>query len=188
MMFNGHSPTQGSLLIAEPFITDPIFERSVIMLCEHHEEGSMGLILNNKSHFFLSDIFTSINKTSFPLYIGGPVEETGLFFLHRSYNKILSGIHVYDDIYWGGDFDYVLELINDGILSPDEIKFFLGYAGWSPRQLTTELETNSWAVHNSYDTSLAFIHDGEYLWKQSLISLGPKYAHVANFPKTPFLN
>ena len=188
MMYNGHLPTQGSLLIAEPFVIDPIFERSVILLCEHHAEASIGLILNNKSHLILSDIFTKIKDSSFPIYIGGPVEESALFFLHRTFEKIQSGVHIYDDIYWGGDFDYAVELINDGILLPNEIKFFLGYSGWSPKQLSNELDLNSWAVHTSYDTSLAFIHDGEYLWKQSLISLGPKYAHVANFPKTPFLN
>jgi len=187
-MFNGTLPSQGSLLLSEPFILDPAFERAVVILCEHNEEGTVGLVLNHKSHLLLSDIFSQVKNELFPLYLGGPVEESALFFLHRAHHKIQSGELIHDDIYWGGDFDKVLDLIDEGALCPDEIKFFLGYSGWSPGQLESELEQNSWAVHNNFDTALSFIHDGEDLWKQSLISLGPKYAHVANFPKSPHLN
>ena len=187
-MFNGHLPTQGSLLLSEPFITDPAFERAVIILCEHNEEGSVGLVLNHKSHLILSDIFTQAANTDFPIYLGGPVEESALFFLHRAFDKLQSGVLIHDDIYWGGDFDYAIQLIQDGLIFPEEIKFFLGYSGWSPGQLEAELKQNSWAVHNNFDTELSFIHDGEDLWKQTIISLGPKYAHVANFPKSPHLN
>lgn len=187
-MFNENIPIQGSLLISEPFMLDPNFERSVVLLCEHNEDGTVGLVLNNKSHLLISDLVQDVSSNDFPLYLGGPVESNVLFFLHRAYDKILSGTSVTDEIYWGGDFERIVELINNGDLRPDEIKFFLGYSGWSFGQLDNEIEQNSWAVHHNFSPTLTFVSEGEDLWKQALISLGPKYAHVAQFPKSPNLN
>ena len=186
-MFNMQSPQQGSLLLSEPFMLDPTFERSVVLLCEHNNEGSIGIILNHRSQLKLSDVMDS-EVVDFPLYIGGPVQSNAIFFIHRAFDKINDGTIIHNDIYWGGDFDKAILLINEGILKQDEIKFFLGYSGWSDGQLAEEITQNSWAVHNRFHSALTFITDGEDLWKQALISLGPKYAHVANFPKTPNLN
>ena len=186
-MFNAHIPKQGSLLISEPFMLDPTFERSVVLLCEHNSDGTVGMILNHRSEFSLADVM-NMDVADFPLYIGGPVQNNAVFFLHRAFEKLCNGTHIYDDIYWGGDFEQAILMINEGILSTNEIKFFLGYSGWGPEQLGGEIEQNSWAVHNKFNTELTFITDGEDLWKQALISLGPKYAHVANFPKSPDLN
>lgn len=187
-MFNSNTPVQGSLLISEPFMLDPNFERSVILLCEHNEEGTLGLVLNQPSNLILSDLLEDMQNERFGLYFGGPVESNGLFFLHRAYDKLLSGTAIYEDIYWGGDFERLLLLINEGLVQPDEVKFFLGYSGWSPDQLDQEIEQNNWAVYRDFDSTLPFVHDGEDLWKRALINLGPKYAHVANFPKSPNLN
>lgn len=187
-MFNHHTPVQGGLLISEPFIMDPNFDRSVILLCEHRQDGTVGLVLNHLSNVLLSDLIEEVERTDFPVYIGGPVQNDALFFLHRVPEKIAESTAVGSGIYWGGDLSHVLFLINEQILQPDEIKFFLGYSGWGADQLNEELSQNSWAVHQSFDTTLPFLVDGEDLWKQALISLGPKYAHVANFPKSPHLN
>lgn len=186
-MFNEHTPKQGSLLLSEPFMLDPNFERSVILLCEHNADGTVGMILNHRSQLLLSAVM-DIEVVDFPLYIGGPVQNNAVFFLHRAFDKITDGMHIFGDVYWGGDFDLAITLINEGILSTDEIKFFLGYSGWAEGQLNDEINQNSWAVNNKFSTELTFITDGEDLWKQTLISLGPKYAHVANFPKSPNLN
>lgn len=188
-MFNEHIPKRGSLLLSEPFMLDQNFERSVILLCEHDEQdGTVGLILNHRSVLTLSDIIPEIENMDFPLYFGGPVEENALFFLHRAYDKLQSGTSITDDLYWGGDFERLKQLISENMISSDEVKLFLGYSGWSARQLQAEIDQNSWAVHNSFNIELAFISDGEDLWKEALISMGPKYAHVANFPKRPEYN
>lgn len=188
-MFSEFEPKQGSLLLSEPFMLDQNFERSVIMLCEHDDvEGTVGLILNHRSIMTLADIVDGVESFEYPVYIGGPVEQNTLFFVHRMYDKLNSGTHIVDDVYWGGDFELLVDLINGYEISPEEVKLFLGYSGWSPGQLDHEIRQNSWAVHNSYGTDLAFITDGEDLWKHALISLGPKYAHVANFPKRPEYN
>ncbi len=188
-MFSAFDPQKGSLLLAEPFMLDSNFERSVILLCEHDpHSGSMGLVLNQKSNLILTDIIDVIDNDIFPLYVGGPVDMENLFFIHRAPDKIDGSFHLVEDIYFGGDFEKVVFLVNDGLILPKDIKFFIGYAGWSPNQLEEEIRQNSWAVHNHFPPDILLLSDGEDLWKQALISLGPKYAHVANFPKSPDLN
>ncbi|WP_156306750.1 YqgE/AlgH family protein [Sphingobacterium endophyticum] len=188
-MFNEYIPKRGSLILSEPFMLDQNFERSVILLCEHDEnDGTVGLILNHRSMLLLSDVLDEIDNTEMPLYFGGPVEGNALFFLHKAFDKLQSGTHIVDDLYWGGDFERLKYLINEKLISSEEVKIFLGYSGWSPGQLDGEIKQNSWAVHNSFNIDLAFITDGENLWKEAIISMGPKYAHVANFPKRPEFN
>lgn len=188
-MFNTHIPQKGSLLLSEPFILDSNFERSVILLCEHDAiDGTMGVVVNNRSSLLLSDVVSDVVNPQFPLYIGGPVGVEALFFLHKIPEKIEGGTSLTEGIYLGGNFEQICILINDNLIHPDEIKFILGYAGWSVGQLNDEIEQNSWAVHNKFSPDLLLLQDGEDLWKEALISLGPKYAHVANFPKSPDLN
>ena len=188
-MFNMFTPQKGSLLLSEPFMLDSNFERSVILLCEHDiQNGTMGLVLNNRSALLLSDVIQEVHNQQFPLYIGGPVNMEALFFIHNAPEKVEGGDQLTDNIYFGGDFQQALFLIEDKLLQPEDIKFFVGYAGWSPGQLEEEIAQNSWAVHNKFPPDLLLLQDGDDLWKQALISLGPKYAHVANFPKSPDLN
>lgn len=187
-MFSTYTASQGSLLLSEPFIQDPRFERSVILLCDHDDNSSMGFILNNPTSINLSDIIIDIENTNFEIYFGGPVESSNLFYIHQAFDKLQSGSLIVDDIYLGTDFDTLLVLIQENLISPNEVKFFFGYSGWDKNQLNKEISQNSWAVHQSFDSSLLFLVDGENLWKQALISLGPKYAHIANFPKSPNLN
>lgn len=187
-MFNVCKPAQGSLLLSEPFMADPTFERSVILICEHDENGTLGIILNNRSHLLLSDILDGVESLDFPIYFGGPVAPNTLFYIHCAHDKLQSGTHITQDIYWGDDFEKLLFLIDEKLIDSKEVKFFLGYSGWAENQLNAEIDQNTWVVHDSFDSSLSFLTDGENLWKQALISLGPKYAHVANFPRSPNLN
>lgn len=189
MNFNELMPKTGSLLLSEPFMLDPNFERAVVLICDHNIiEGTVGFVLNQPAHINLSDAIEDVKTKEFPIYIGGPVHVNALFFIHRAYDKHLGGTKITENLYWGGDFDRLMLLIKEDLISPEEVKLFVGYSGWSANQLEEELEQNSWAVHNSFDTDLTFLADGEDLWKQAIISLGPKYAHVANFPKSPNLN
>lgn len=188
-MFNAFNPKKGSLLLAEPFMMDSNFERSVILLCEHDEqEGSMGFVLNNRSGLVISDLLPDMEPNDFPVYIGGPVETDALYFLHTAPDLIPGANQLLEELYIGGDFEQVTFLMNEKLLSTEQIKFFIGYAGWSSEQLASEIQENSWAVHNKFPHEILFLTDGEDLWKQALISLGPKYAHVAAFPKRPDLN
>jgi len=187
-MINKNQPQVRSLLVSEPFMLDPNFNRSVVLLGEHSESGTMGWVLNQPSELILSDVLDDIPVANFQLYIGGPVEQDSLQFVHKCYDKLNSGIDLGAGIYWGGNFEVLKTLIENRSIHEDEIKFFLGYSGWTPGQLEQELQENTWMVSNRYNPDLIFVNDGENLWKEAVVNLGPKYAHVAQFPKNPMWN
>jgi putative transcriptional regulator len=110
-----------------------------------------------------------------------------LHFIHRCYDRMISGTEIVDGIYWGGDFELLKQLINNKEIADHEVMFFVGYSGWEVGQLENELEQNSWLVSNSVNTDLLFAEE-ENLWKDIVKGLGPKYAHIANFPENPLWN
>lgn len=179
-----------SLLIAEPFILDPNFKRSVILICEHNDEGTMGLILNKPTGSVLTDAINIdvLGDNDFPLFLGGPVENDTLLFIHKCFDRLNSGIELGDGIYLGGDFETLKLLIKKGMIKDEEIKFFLGYSGWSSKQFNDELKENTWFVDNNFNLDIIFEHTKDNMWKEAIINLGPKYAHVVNFPSNPSLN
>ena len=79
-------------------------------------------------------------------------------------------------------------MVNNNQIAEDEIRFFIGYSGWGQDQLKTEIEQNSWLITNSYNQEILFINDEENLWREVVIAMGPKFAHIANFPENPMWN
>ena len=139
-------PHKGSLLIAEPSIlNDDSFNRSIILLTEHNEKSSVGFILNRPLKFTLGDIIPEID-CSFVIYQGGPVEQDNLYFVHKIPDLIPDSIQVSKDIYWGGNFNSLKELLTENKVKSTDIRFFLGYSGWGTNQLNDELHNNSWFV------------------------------------------
>ena len=139
-------PEKGSLLIAEPSIIGDIsFNRAVILLADHNALGSVGFILNKPLDYNLRDLIDG-TESEFRIYNGGPVEQDNLYFIHKSPELIPNSIEISNGIFWGGDFNVVLDLINDDKISKDDIRFFLGYSGWAEQQLANELESNAWVV------------------------------------------
>lgn len=167
---------------------DPNFERSVILLSHYDANGSLGFVLNMRTNLHLSDIVPELPDCTIPIYLGGPVAQKELFFVHRRFDLLLSGEEVSSGIYFGGDPEKLVLLLRQKQLDTEDIKFFVGYSGWAKDQLEEEIQGNSWAVQNKWTTDMIFEGDGELLWKQAVIGLGAKYAHVANFPQTPDLN
>ncbi len=181
-------PAKGDLLISEPFLPDPNFERSVILICEHNEEGSLGFVLNKPSGHNLKEVLDQSRSFDKELYQGGPVQLDTLHFIHRASEIVQKGIKVRDDLYWGGDFEQLLSLMNTHQLPPEDIKFFLGYSGWSPGQLEEELKEDSWFVYkdtSSFDVFDASVGD---LWRKVLKNMGGKYRMFSNYPTDPRLN
>lgn len=181
-------PGSGKLLISEPFLRDPNFKRAVILLAEHNEDGSVGFILNQPSVLLLKDLVPDLEQADFQVFIGGPVEVDTIHFIHRCYDKLNSGDEIANGIYWGGNFEALKILINTNSIHTDEVKFFLGYSGWSEAQLMDEIKENTWLVSEKYHADPIFSNNEEELWKEMMINLGPKYAHVGNFPIDPSLN
>lgn len=177
----------GRLLISEPFMPDPIFKRSVILLTEYSDEGAMGFILNHASEFLIGDLLPEVSYSEIPVYVGGPVANNTLHFIHCCPDKIEDGIEVGDGIFWGGDFEKVKELIMNYSLTANEIRFFTGYSGWTEKQLDNEIKADSWIVANK-NPDMIFKSDEANFWRKIVIGLGQRYAHIANFPENPALN
>ena len=181
-------PKKGKLLIAEPALTgDVSFNRSVVLLAEHNDEGSVGFILNKPLDYHISDLITEIN-VPFKVFNGGPVEQDNLYFIHKVPHLINNSVEISDGIYWGGDFDRTIELINQGVITEKEIRFFLGYSGWASLQLDQELLSKSWiVVPNQYESDI-IQKSTKAFWKEHMIELGGDYLLWSNAPENPSLN
>ena len=182
------NPKKGHLLIAEPSILgDVSFNRSVILLADHNEEGSIGFILNKPLDYTIKDLVPEI-EASFKIYNGGPVEQDNLYFIHKIPDLIPNSIEISDGIYWGGDFNKVTELINTEKLQTNDIRFFLGYTGWETTQLVEELLSNTWiVVENIYSKSIIEKNDIAF-WKEKMLELGGDYSIWSNAPENPSYN
>src|SRR4030095_6941334 len=180
-------PAPGILLIADPFLKDPNFLRTVVFLCEHKEEGSFGFVLNRQFENTLDELIPELEGHKLPVYYGGPVQPDTIHFLHQYPNEIPGGQQVLNGVYWGGDFDAVVSLIQNDKVDADEIRFFIGYSGWSDGQLTTEMNEKTWLTVKA-TRKLVFQRNYEDTWKDSLKQLGGDYEMMVNFPIDPQLN
>jgi len=181
------TPTKGKLLIAEPSIlNDKEFNRSVIYLTEHNKDGCIGFILNKPTEFILSDLIPEI-KCNFTIFNGGPVEQENLYFIHKLPNLIPNSIKIDKDIYWGGSFDVLTELLNTNQINFTDIRFFLGYSGWSENKLTDELNESTWIVTSNKYPNI-FKINSDLIWRNQLMAFGDEYQIWANAPKNQALN
>jgi len=177
----------GILLISDPFLKDPNFLRTVVLLCEHQDEGSFGFVLNKPLSITLDDIMPEAEGLKLPLHEGGPVQKDSLHFLHNRPDIITGGAKVTDHIYWGGDFSEVLLLLQAKELLYNELRFFVGYSGWGEQQLQGELNEKSWITRPA-DKNLVFNTETQSVWKKALADLGGEYSQMVNYPLDPQLN
>lgn len=178
--------TKGSILIAEPYLGDPNFERSVVLICEHSHEGSFGLVLNQSTNLTLSDVLEDV-YADMPLYVGGPVQQNTLHYIHRRPDLIDNSIRVLDGLYWSGDFEQVKQAVNLGTLKEEDIRFFIGYSGWSSGQLDGELAEKSWYVTQT-DAGFLFDTPADQFWRGILKRMGGEFKAISNYPVDPRLN
>ena len=188
VMLDNIKPKTGRLLISEPFMADPNFKRSVVLLTEHGDEGTVGYILNQVGNLLLKDVIQDLWAADNQIYFGGPVAADTLHFIHRAYDKLQSGEEIGNGIYCGGNFETLKILINTNAIDENEIKFFMGYSGWDNGQLELELTQNAWMVSDISHPDIIFGNDDEKLWRDVIVNLGPKYAHISKFPVDPSLN
>lgn len=180
-------PAPGILLIADPFLKDPHFLRSVVFLCEHTEEGSFGFVLNRQYENTLDELIPELEGFKIPVYYGGPVQKDSIHFLHQYPEEIPGGQEVIKGVFWGGDFDAVVDLIKSAVIDQDKIRFFIGYSGWSEGQLGTEITEKTWLTVKA-TRKLVFHNNFEATWKAALKHLGGDFEMMANFPIDPQLN
>jgi len=145
----------GHFLIAMPAMTDPYFARSVIFICDHNENGAMGVVINRPIDLTLDALFEQIElqlsdpAASMPVYFGGPVQTDRGFVLHHPAGNWQSTISLNDGIALTASRD-ILEAVAQGV-GPQKILVTLGYAGWDAGQLEEEISQNAWLTVRSPD-------------------------------------
>lgn len=177
----------GQILIAHPLLNDGFFNRSVIYLTNHGEDGAIGFCLNFKTQFMLRDLRPHVKNGNFPIYEGGPVGKNELYFLHTLGHDLPDAIHVSGNIYVGGDFEELLRMIEHGQVKQYQVRFFAGYSGWGEHQLEDEISKKHWMVNEMVDSSFMG-NEAEDLWEIQLTEIKNSYRIFANFGSDPSMN
>ncbi|MCK9342710.1 MAG: YqgE/AlgH family protein [Massilibacteroides sp.] len=181
-------PQKGDLLISEPFMDNEYFKRSVILLVDHGVEGSMGFVLNKRLRISLDDVVEEIpNSTHIPIFLGGPMQQGELFFIHTLGDMIPQSVPIAEGLYFGGKDEVIQEYLLAGCPTEGKIKFFLGYAGWDSNQLKTEIEANSWAIGSDAVQPIFLATDKRY-WRIVLKNLGADYHSWSYIPDNLNMN
>ncbi|MCV9386362.1 YqgE/AlgH family protein [Reichenbachiella ulvae] len=182
------TPAKGDFLISEPYLPDPNFERTVVLLCAHGQEGSFGFILNKLANLQFDDVIKEVSEYPENLYIGGPVQQDTLHFIHRCDDPEVGGQDIGGGLFWGGNFDRVLQKIQLGLMPVNDFRFFVGYSGWDVGQLDEELEAKSWIVYKNAKANQVFDTDPSQLWQTALSELGGKFEMFSKYPTDPRMN
>lgn len=184
--FNDDNSIQaGFFLLAEPLLNDPNFDRTVILICQNSPDGSFGLVVNRPTEISVSEA-TDLVEIENKLFVGGPVEQHTMHFLH-AISEIEDSLIISEDIFWGGNFDHLQKLALKGKISEENCRFFVGYSGWSELQLEAELENNTWII-SKVNPKIMFEYEPEELWSAILKEMGGKYKIYSNYPTDPRLN
>ena len=180
-------PDKGKILISEPFLPDTFFNRSIVYLTDHSPQGSVGFILNKKLEINISSAIAGFEGWDENLNMGGPVAPDTLHYIHRLGDIVPKSVLIEDNIYWGGDIDAIRELIAERKIDNSQIRFFLGYSGWSAGQLERELKEDSWIIAR-VKSDIVMNNRGDDTWKRILRSFKNKYRIWADFPDSPEMN
>lgn len=194
IIFNikGCSPTPfaGALLIAEPFLRESYFNHAVVCLVDYEPGKSvMGVVLNKSTNYSLNELIPTITTDKqIPVFCGGPMSQDHLYFLHTLGDIIPNSRRIINNLYIGGDFDIVVDMINSGYDTDQNFRFCIGYSGWDAGQLEEELNKNVWAVANIPNIDTVFGAKGDSYWHSIVRSLGEKYRGWQYHPQNPQMN
>jgi len=187
IQYNNIEPKKGRILISEPFSSSFYFKRSVILLTEHDKDGSVGYILNKPVEVDFDKMFTNFPDINIHVSLGGPVNTDRIYYLHTLGKDLIPGsIRIVGNIYWGGNFNLLLDLLRSGAVKEWQVKFFVGYSGWSENQLADEISKNYWLVSELSATEI--MDSSNDIWKLAVSKLAPRYRIWANFPEDASLN
>ncbi len=180
------TPQKGRILISEPFLAGDFFSRSTVLLVDYSSSGAVGFILNKPYEAQINELF-SLSSIFVPeVFVGGPVSDDSLFYIHTLGDKIQGSINIKDELFWGGNFEELKSVILSGKAKAEQVKFFVGYSGWSPGQLEEEISGNSWLVADV--DSKRVMKSTRNLWLESVKKAGRHYETWLNFPEDPNSN
>ena len=184
------NPQKGDLLIAEPLLDEPYFKRSVILLLdEDNNQGHIGLALNKITPVSLLDLFPDWKAgAEVPVYSGGPVEADRLFMLHTMGDRFEGSMEVSPGLYVGAKLDDIIDYINNNRYADGNIRFFLGYSGWSRGQLTSEILKNTWALNPNPGHTDVLTGAEDLYWRREVRRRGEKYRSWLLVPSNPAFN
>lgn len=158
------------------------------MLTDHsQEEGSVGFILNKPLDLQINDLIDDFPEIESTLFYGGPVAKETLHYIHDVGDILDESIKVNPGVYWGGDFEKLKFLITCKLVKPRNIKFFLGYSGWSPGQLMDEMHYGSWITAHM-DANYAFKTKHRMMWRDVMKNKGGNYGVIGDMPDYAWLN
>jgi putative transcriptional regulator len=172
----------GTVLLAEPFMLDPNFRRSAVLLCEHNDEGSVGFIMNKPLRMRIDELIEDFPEFDSEVFFGGPVQTDTIHYIHNVGDLLDESRLVVDGVYWGGDFNKLKFLISSKLILPENIRFFVGYSGWSEGQLADEMNLGSW-VSASMDANYLFKSIPARLWEQVMYNKGDVYTVISQVPE-----
>ncbi len=177
----------GKMLLAEPFMIDPNFKRSAVLLCEHSREGSLGFILNKQLNTRIDELLNEFPEFPVNIFFGGPVQTDTIHFIHRAGELLEGSVPIGNGLYLGGEFEQLKFLISSQLLTEKDIRFFLGYSGWSEGQLSEETNYGSWIV-TDMDPNYLFNMPPESLWPTAMYNKGDAYAVMSELPENMIWN
>ena len=176
----------GNLLISTPnILSDYYFKRSIVLITEINDREVIGLIINKELDYNLSDIDSSVNAKKIKVFSGGPVNQDNLFFIHEEPKIIKNSRFCYDNLYFGGDYEKLIEMINNKEFDwKNKVKFFSGYSGWTIEQLNEEIKEGSWIIDTKKNINV-FENNVKYLWKNKIKKSNTEFKIWLNAPNDP---
>lgn len=177
----GEKIKAGAVLLAQPYMLDPHFKRAAVLLCEHTQDGSLGFIMNKPINMKVDRLVNDFPEFDARVYYGGPVATDTLHYVHDRGDILDDSIEVCPGVYWGGHFEKLKFLVDSKLILRDNIRFFVGYSGWSAGQLSEEMESGSW-MPVDMDPNYIFQTPTKKLWKKILEDQGDAKSIIAQLP------
>lgn len=172
---------KGKILLAEPFMVDSNFKRTVVLMCEHEDDGSLGFILNRSLDMPINDLIANFPEIEATVFYGGPVQTDTIHYVHNAGDLLEGSQEISEGIYWGGNFEQLKALIEQGLIEAADIQFFVGYSGWSPTQLEEEMNMGSWVVAD-LESNYLFKRKEIDLWQKVMVTKGDAFTIIAQMP------
>ena len=180
-MSKNRKPDSGKILLSEPFMQDPNFKRAVVLLCEYTEDSSIGFVLNKPLKMNIDELLADFPEFKSEVYFGGPVATDTIHYVHNVGNLLEESVEIEQGVFWGGNFEKLKFLIQSELIKSENIKFFVGYSGWSPNQLDEEIEYGSWVVADLH-ANYVFKSNHRKLWQEIMENKGDNYTVIAQMP------
>ena len=174
----------GDVLISEPFLDDFYFRRSAILIVDHNDEGSFGVVINKRLNVPFNDIIMGFPKFDAEVYLGGPVDTDRVFFIHTIGEMIPDSHKIMSGLYWSGNINALKAMIKNDLIKSHEVRFYVGYAGWDGGQIRKELKANTWLV-GKFSTKEILHTMPSKMWSTFVNKLGNKYILWNKFPVNP---